>query len=263
MSRAFAIVRTVALLAMLLPAASLLGCAAEKENLGDPVGTIAWACDFEGTLCGMVEQSKVEPRPRSRFVDIARNGRRAIELTTHPGDDEVHGSGSWERDDLQLAPSHAYCNEGQDEWWAFSVLFPEGYSEAPLGDVMDFHADASHGQPNLNLVAKGDRLILHGFYGDVDHPGEFQEDVGRIRRNRWYDFVIHVKWSSSDDGHMAAWVDGRKVLVHDGPTLYPHLACYLKLANYHVPTRKPSSIVFDRVIRGTSAAAVTRGKLEE
>ena len=262
MAPAFRIVRIAAFLAAILPVASLLGCAAEKENLGDPIGVITWSCDFEGTYCGMVEQSKVEPQRRSKFVDTARNGRQAIELTTMPGDDQVHGSGSWERDDLMLAPSREYCNEGDDEWWAFSVLFPDTYAEAELGDVMDFHADASHGQPNLNLVAKGDRLILHGFYGDVDHPGEFQEDAGEIRRNRWYDFVIHVEWSSRADGHMAVWVNGRKVLVHNGPTLYPHLSCYLKLANYHVPTRKPSSIVFDRVIRGTSAAAVTRRKLE-
>jgi len=255
--------RTAALLLAILPAASLPGCAVEKESLGDPAGIITWACDFEGTYCGMVEQSKVEPKRRSKFVAVARNGRQAIELTTLPGDDQVHGSGSWERDDLQLAASRDYCNEGDDEWWAFSVLFPDGYSESVLGDVMDFHANSSHGQPNLNLVAKGDRLILHGFYGDVDTPGEFQEDVGEIHRNRWYDFVIHVEWSSKEDGHMAVWVNGRRVLVHNGPTLYPHLACYLKLANYHVPTRKPSSIIFDRVIRGTSAAAVAPGKLEE
>lgn len=255
--------RIAVLLAAILPAASLLGCAAEKENLGPPEGVITWACDFEGTLCGMAEQSKVEPKARSRFVQTARNGRQAIELVTHPGDDGVHGSGPWVRDDLMLPPSPDYCNEGQEEWWAFSVLFPDGYANAELGDVMDFHANSSHGQPNLNLVAKGDWLLFAGFYGDVDNPRKFTGDIGRIQRNRWYDFVVHVMWSSKRDGHMAAWVNGRKVLMHDGPTLYPHLSCYLKLANYHTRTKRPSSIVFDRVIRGTSAAAVAREKLEE
>ncbi len=263
MAPAFSILRSAAFLLAIFPAASLPGCAEEKESLGDPAGTITWACDFEGTLCGMVEQSKIEPAHRSRFVASARNGAEAIELTTHPGDDEVHGSGSWERDDLALAKSADYCNEGQEEWWALSVLFPEDYVEPALGDVMDFHAEGSHGQPNLNLVSARGRLLLHGFYGDVDHPGEYKSDVGEVRRNRWYDFVFHVKWSAKDDGYKIAWLDGRKVLVHHGATLYPGRSCYLKLANYHTPARKASSIVFDRVIRGTSASAVSPGKLEE
>jgi hypothetical protein len=262
MTPAFRTVRIAAILLALLPAASLVACAAAKESLGDPVGTIEWACDFEGTYCGMVEQSKIEPAHRSRFVANARNGSQAIELTTLPGDDEVHGSGSWERDDLLLPKSADYCNEGQDEWWAFSVLFPDSFSEPTLGDVMDFHAEGSHGQPNLNLVVSRGRLLFHGFYRDLDNPGEYKAELGAVRRNRWYDFVIHAKWSSKDDGFMIAWLGGKKVLVHRGATLYPGRSCYLKLANYHTPTRKPSSIVFDRVIRGTSAAAVARGKLE-
>lgn len=223
---------------------------------------VAWSCDFEGTYCGMVEQSKVEPARRSRFVPVAREGRQAIELTTLPGDDEVHGSGHWERNDLELPPSREYCNEGQDEWWSFSVLFPDHYVEPVLGDVMDFHGNASHGQANLNLVSVRGELRLHGFYGDVDHPGEYRKDLGRIRRNRWYDFVYHVKWSSRDDGYMIAWMNGRKVLVHHGPTLYPRISCYLKLANYHTPSRRPSSVIFDRVVRGTGPRAVTLARLE-
>ena len=258
----FRTVRIAALLLAILPVASLVGCAGEKENLGDPVGTIEWSCDFEGTYCGMVEQSKIEPAHRSRFVANARNGAQAIELTTLPGDDEVHGSGSWERDDLLLPRSADYCHEGEDEWWAFSVLFPDGFAEPRLGDVMDFHAQGSHGQPNLNLVVTQGRLLFHGFYRDVDNPGEYEAELGALRRNHWYDFVIYARWSSKDDGLMAAWLDGRKMLVHRGATLYPHRSCYLKLANYHTPTGKPSSIVFDRVIRGTSANAVAREKLE-
>ena len=262
MTPALRTVRIAALLLGLIPAASFLGCAAQRQSLGDPVGTIEWSCDFEGTYCGMVEQSKVEPQRRSRFVPSARNGAQAIELTTLPGDDEVHGSGTWQRNDLLLPKSAAYCNEGQDEWWAFSVLFPDGFAQPVLGEVMDFHAEGSHGQPNLNLVVARGRLLFHGFYGDVDHPGEYKAELGALRRNRWYDFVIHVRWSSKRDGLMVAWLDGRKVLVHRGATLYAGKSCYLKLANYHTPNGRPSSIVFDRVIRGTSASAVARGKLE-
>jgi hypothetical protein len=56
---------------------------------------------------------------------------------------------------------------------------------------------------------------------------------------------------------MEGWLNGKKVMVHNGPTLYSGISCYFKLANYLAPTGRPSSIVFDRVVRGTSRAAVT------
>jgi hypothetical protein len=249
-----------------LPAAAIACCAAlfaagAHGASREPV--VTWSCDFEGTYCGMQEQSKVEPEHRSRFVSTARDGRQAVELTTLPGDDQVHGGGDWERDDLELPSSPDYCNEGQDEWWAVSVLFPEGYERTTgLGEVVNFHQEGSGGPPNFNVVAEPDGLRLDGYYGDLENPGEYKVELGRIRRNTWYDFVYHVKWTSKDGGFFTAWLNGRKVLDHHGPTLYPGLSCYLKLANYHSPSRGPSTIVFDRLIRGTSAEAVALAALE-
>ena len=62
--------------------------------------------------------------------------------------------------------------------------------------------------------------------------------------------------------HPGAWLNGRRVLVHHGPTLYPGISCYLKLANHHDASGSASSIVFDRVIRGTGAGAVALAQLE-
>jgi hypothetical protein len=49
---------------------------------------------------------------------------------------------------------------------------------------------------------------------------------------------------------------------YKGPTLYSGISCYLKLANYHAPLGTTSSVIHDRVIRGTSAAAVALTPLE-
>ena len=241
--------------------AALVPCAAFAAPSATKAAGVAWACHFEGTYCGMTEQSKAEPGRRRAFTRTARDGELAVELTTMSGDDQVHGSGDWERNDLELAPSPDYCNEGQEEWWAVSVLFPDGYKPTDLGEVMDFHHHADGGQANFNLVAAPHGLRLHGFYGDVKHPDEYKVELGRIRRNAWYDFVYHVKWTAKRDGFFIAWLNGRKVLTHRGPTLYPGISCYLKLANYHAPAHGTSSIVFDRVIRGASAEDVAIERL--
>jgi hypothetical protein len=58
------------------------------------------------------------------------------------------------------------------------------------------------------------------------------------------------------------WVNGAKKLSHVGPTLFVGRGCYLKLANYHVPFGRASSVIHDRVIRGTTALAVAPAPLE-
>lgn len=236
-------------------------------------GDVKWSCDFENSYCGMTEQSKIEPAHRSTFRALSRTGATAIALTTEPGDDQVHGSGTWERDDLSLGTSPDYCNQDQEEWWAQSILFPDDYTFPPgpeAGIVMDFHHAASSGQANFEIqTIPGVGLRAEGHGGpdmdgrwDVVIADPFGAPTGQITKNRWYDFVYHVKWSANSDGFMIGWLNGKKVFEHDGPTLYTGISCYLKLANYHAPFGTSSTVLHDRVVRGTTAAAVALGSLE-
>jgi hypothetical protein len=220
-------------------------------------------CDFERspTDCGFEEQAKIPGR--ATLVDVARSGRRAVRLHTEPTDRNVNGSGDWARNDLSLDPKLTDCDEGREAWWAHSVLFPDDFVVARDGGVvMDFHHSGSRGNANFhfNVTGRGN-LRLHGFGGDANRPQEYREELERVKRNVWYDLVYHVRWSSGNDGFMQAWMNGRKVLSHRGPTLYKGMSCYLKLANYH-GAQEPSSIIHDRVVRGTSAAAVSLTPLE-
>jgi hypothetical protein len=238
-----------------------------------------YSCDFEGGYCDFLEQSKLgEWTPpatgrRSSIVDIARSGARGVRLHTEPGDSQVRGSDHWERDDLMKPPDPSYCNEGQEEWWAVSVMFPADFVFPPgpeAGIIMDFHHTGADGQANYEIqTIPGIGLRARGFGGGAIDSGKFDALIPdpygagpNVARNVWYDFVFHVRWSAGAGGLMEGWLNGRKYQSFSGPTLYSGLACYLKLANYHAPTGRPSSVVFDRVVRGTSAADVTDTPLE-
>ena len=226
------------------------------------------SCAFQNspTDCGLYEQSLA--LPRATIVSaVARDGATSVQLNTLPGDANVDGSGANERDDLELPPSAAYCNQGQEEWWAHSILFPDGYVVPPSGStwnwgvVFDFHHTGSSGQPNfeiaslptgLELWVAGGPTIVNG----PSDPGFFRAAIGQVAKNVWYDFVYHVKWSANGDGYFQAWLNGRQVMNFSGATLYAGQACYLKLANYHTPLGVPVSVVHDRVIRGTTQADV-------
>lgn len=232
--------------------------------------TPAYLCGFEDTLCGMSEQSKLEAtgakERRFSFVAPALEGRRAVRLPTQPGDNNVHGSGSWERTDLSLGASPDYCNEGQEEWWAFSVLFPEDFVFPSGGIVMDFHHTGSGGQANYEIqTMAGIGLRARGYGGagrdqgkyDALIPDPYGAPAGDVSRGKWYNFVLHAKWSSDPaKGRMEGWLNGKRYQNYSGATLYAGMSCYFKLANYHAPHGKASAVHFDRILRGRSGPDV-------
>jgi len=226
-------------------------------------------CSFAdpSTDCGFREQAKVPGR--ATLVGIGRDDASALRLTTQPGDSNVYGSGSWERNDFTLITSTSYCNQGQEEWWAHSVYFPDDYTYA-FGVVADFHSvTPGNTQANFQLMTTPQGLRITVFGGPINGnrfdqyiPDPYGAIGGSVVKNLWYDFVYHIKWSSGSDGFAEAWLNGKKVLAHAGPTLYSGSACYLKLANYHVPVGQASSLIHDRILRGTSAASVALTTLE-
>lgn len=214
-----------------------------------------------------------------------RNGRKGVRLHTQAGDNNVAGSGDMQRCDLyQCVPGTAnplVFNEGDDQWWAISLLFPDDFVFPTWHRyaLSGFHNTGATGQGNFTLgfsrgVKDTDPGAL-GFqgYGGIQDTQVFNQPVGQIVKNVWYDFVYHVRWSATG-GFFDAWMNGKRKLSYQGPTLYTGQGCYLKLANYHTPlcdpyplcigsaTDLPSSVIYDRVMHGTTASSVSSGPLE-
>ena len=233
------------------------------------------------TDCGFRVQEKVPGR--ASIVGFGRDGGTAVRLHTEPGDNNVAGSGDMERTDLYLAQAGGapiVFNQGEEHWWSISIMFPDDFVFPTWQRyaLTGFHHTGPTGQGNFTLgfergVLDTDPGIL-GFqgYGGTQDSGLFTAPVGLVVKNVWYDFVYHVRWSSGSDGVFDAWVNGVKKLAHRGPTLYAGQGVYLKLANYHTPicdpypacvgTHPASSVIYDRVIRGTTPQAVSLGPLE-
>ncbi|HUF82946.1 MAG TPA: heparin lyase I family protein [Burkholderiales bacterium] len=239
---------------------------------------IAYSCLFDATLqdCGFREQTQAAGR--AVLVEIA--GMRGVRLHTRPGDSHVSGSQDAERSDLALSQRASDCYEGKEHWWAHSVLFPDDYVAPPestattwrFGTVANFHNSApGAGQASFQLLAmpvtaiSSDRPTGLNFqinHGTQSRPTQVTYPIGPVVRNQWYHFVYHVQWSSAADGYFDAWVNGVKKMSYRGPTLYEGQGCYFKLANYHSAFGQPSSVIHARVVRGSTAGAVSAGSLE-
>jgi hypothetical protein len=270
--------RAAAALASAAAVFSLAPLSASAQAASIPANA-KYSCDFENSYCDFHEQSKIggisptgSGTRRSSIVSTSRVGGHGVKLQTLPGDTQVNGSGDWERNDLQKPPDSSYCNEGQEEWWAVSVLFPSDYvmpASGQGGVIVDFHHTGSSGVPNFGVEVRGESGMRISGYGGAVNGGQYRAQiadpwgaVNNVTRNVWYDFVFHIKWSAGGGGFAEAWLNGKKVLTHSGATLYTGQSCYLKLANYHAPSGKASSTIFDRVVRGTSAADVAITALE-
>jgi hypothetical protein len=226
-----------------------------------------WSCNFPKapTDCGLQEQ--MVESTRATIVSPGRDGPTAVQLTTQPGDSNVDGSGTSERADLELPPSSNYCNQGQEEWWAHSLMFPSTYVAPPVGAtpnwgvVFDFHHTGPTGQANFQIVSlpTGLELWISGGATVVNaptDPGFSRSAIGPLNQNVWYDFIYHVKWSAGSDGYFQAWLNGTQVLNFSGPTLYTGQSCYLKLADYHTPIGAPVSVIHSRIVEGATEADV-------
>lgn len=231
-----------------------------------------YTCTFPNSPidCGFQEQAKVSGR--ASLVNFGRDGGTALRLHTEPGDNNITGSGEMERNDLWLTQADTDGYEGREQWWAHSILLPDDFAIPTwqMYVLFDFHnSNPGAGQANFHINNDPNGNLVFRGYGEGVQYGAV---IGKPQKNVWYDFVYHVKWSSASDGFMEAWVNGKKILTYYGATLYAGQGVYLKLANYHTPvcdpypacigTHPPSSVIHDRVIRGSTALSVSSGPLE-
>jgi hypothetical protein len=234
-------------------------------------GSVKFFCTFpnSATDCGFREQAKV--LGRAHLISTARDGSTGVRLLTKIGDSNVSGSGSHERNDLTTSQTQTDCYEGREQWWAHSTLFPSNFV-IPASDgtykfnlFFQFHHTGGTGQPNMaaEVVSNANGGLRLRIYGGPSVDREQKRvSLGPIQKNVWYDFVYHVKWSSKSDGLFDAWVNGKKVLTHRGPTLYAGQGCYVKPSNYHSAFGKENAVIHDRIVRGTTPQAVARTPLE-
>lgn len=224
---------------------------------------------------------------RVTLVPRAREGASAVKLTTQAGDSFVHGSDRWERTDLATSPAAVGGRPGESWWWANSFFLPDDFHMPRIGQegylLMDWHDDCGSrgiwpkaGQAPFNLgIAMLDgraTMQVRAYGGEPGNPrGEEQRAVidPAPQKNVWYDFVHQIRWAADSRGRYRLWMRKgdepayRLVFERVGrPTLYAGCNVYLKLANYHGPYGVPSSVIHDRVVRGSSATAVALAPLE-
>ncbi len=98
--------------------------------------------------------------------------------------------------------------------------------------------------------------------GDLDSDCQYEHYqlfvLYDIEQNRWYDHVLHVKWSSDPSvGFVEVWVNGVNVVPKThAATLYTGQEVYVKQGFYRGDSSLTTEIIHDGLIRGESLADV-------
>jgi hypothetical protein len=151
-------------------------------------------------------QLQIVPDPRRRG--------RAAKFIVNPGDE--YGGSSGERALLSLnipstgtatSPEH----DGADFYYAWSNLFPQDWTYPPQWAILlEFHADNRFVLAPLRINASSNTisvdmtagpcvtLLICGFRKSFPI-------VRQIARDRWEDFIMHVRWSKANSGIVTVW----------------------------------------------------------
>jgi len=156
-------------------------------------------------------------------------GSKALKITFKKTD-------ATRRGDVRAELRHNSLPYKSERWYAVSLLFPSNFAPTEKSFIVtqwhDFPDDGEPWKiPPLFISTKGERLNVGNRWDSVTRritpkrggqEGIKRQDwdIGPLPKNRWVDFVVHVKWSHESDGFLEVFKDGVKVVSKTGPNTY-------------------------------------------
>ncbi|SFF97199.1 polysaccharide lyase [Pontibacter chinhatensis] len=109
-----------------------------------------------------------------------------------------------------LFPEDTRAKEG---WYSFAGYFPSSdYADEKSRDIItQWHQGGGSGSPHTVLVVENGEFIMH--------VGEARLPLGKMTKNVWHKFVIHMVHSGGSDGLIEVWLNDKKVASRSGATI--------------------------------------------
>jgi hypothetical protein len=185
----------------------------------------------------------------ARIVDSgnARQGDYAARFEVRNGDKPDFGGG--ERSEVS-AYGDAKVHEGDERWYQFSLKFDEDFPDVKgnFFIVMQWHA-GDDSSPPMSLTVNHDRELVLSSNSEIDK----NRVIGKIRRGEWVDYVLHVRFSRSQDrGYAEVWQDGQLVLRRHRRANMTTDSNYLKMGIYRASTERSTAIIWQDGLRVTA-----------
>jgi polysaccharide lyase-like protein len=158
---------------------------------------------------------------------------------------------------------------GDESWWAWSTYFRADFTPNPNTTWNVFtqwpHYPSLYVSPvsfyiNTTLAPAVIELHAWGGQGSLKPPYRRYFKLAEFEREKWYDFVFHVRWGDSPStGFVEVWVNGQHVVpLTPAATLYTGDGVYLKQGFYRNASTSTAVVYHDALRRGTSYSDLAR-----
>ncbi|AKQ67220.1 F5/8 type C domain protein [Myxococcus hansupus] len=200
--------------------------------------SVVWVGDFETNSRSQWSHTQMVNADRLAVVSSpSRQGRYALKATVRKGDDPINASGN--RNELVRMTREP---ENSEYYYRFSTMFDSSFPSAKTWQLFtQWHHEGNSGSPPVEFYVYGEEIRLN----IGGNPGTIVWRTPLVR-NRWLDFIFHVKWSpDSKVGFVELYLDGKLVMPKRFiATQYRGQLNYLKVGLYRNDTVSPVGIVY-------------------
>jgi hypothetical protein len=171
---------------------------------------------------------------------LSRSGKCSVRIEINANERDKGGN-SWRAELTQQRAGSA--NHERDRWFGFSTYFPTAYKPLKQDVIFQIHEKPSkceqYRTPPLYLLVAGEKMHWITRWdskkcsvGDTAQGSKWITS-SVVERNRWIDWVVHVRWSYGADGLIEIWRNATKIAVYRGPNDYnDEFEHYLKIGGY-------------------------------
>lgn len=186
--------------------------------------------DFEsGDLAQLVTQ-KAQSDSLTIVTSPVRAGKHAARTLLRASDPEVNGG---QRAEFSDGKRMTRIEMEKEYWYGLSIFLPEEFVAPTKTNAVLFQWHTQQGGPSPVLAIR----VHNGEWLVTSNATEKKRVLARMpfEKERWTDWVVHVRWSAESKGFWTIWKDGVEVVnERDIVTQYPEsLGPYAKFGQYH------------------------------
>lgn len=203
--------------------------------------TVLTVADFETGDVSQLSTQKAQSDSISIVTAPVRAGKHAAKSLLRASDPEVNGG---QRAEFSDGKRGTAVEMEKDYWYGLSIFLPEDFTAPTKSDAVLFqwHTQAGGPSPVLAIRVKAGEWVI------TTDATEKRRKLARLPlvKERWTDWVVHVRWSAEKNGFWTIWKDGVEVVKEtDIVTQYPEaLGPYAKFGQYHSVGEVPQNVVY-------------------
>lgn len=204
-------------------------------------GELLTLADFELGNLAPLQTQMAQPDALTVVTSPVRAGKYAARTLLRATDPEVHKG---QRAEFSDGKKVTRIEMEQEYWYGLSIFLPAEFTAPAKMDAVLFQWHTQQGGPSpvLAIRVANDEWII------TSNATSQRRVLARIpyAKDRWTDWVVHVRWSATDRGFWSIWKDGVEVVSErDIVTQYPEeLGPYAKFGQYHSVDEAPRNVVY-------------------